>query len=389
MATSPGRCENHRAVLYDRGGTRPLGEVKNLSKVEWSRDRDGTSEASIMIEGPACHRQRGMIERTSSKRHELVIFRGKHRVWEGPIFRIADQGPRIGIFAKDVTAYLFGTMLSQTWDSRVRGGVDHSETVTARQKAIIEYELTHSRLGRALNGDMVNIPGWETMSPPANIVPHLVVHSFPNEARTAAVTRPFETTVGSHLASAARSSGIDFTAVGRSIHLWDTSRSIGRIRTLTEADFFGNVIITEYGADHTQAAYVTGQEGTYGEAVNPENMDFYGPWSTSFSAYNEDGTEAPTVGALNSQAARNTSGRSPVPTEVRIPDNSSVRLSETLSIMDLVPGVQVPLLATLNARARNQLQKLDFLTVTETAAGEDVKITLSPAGRPDSDIEGN
>lgn len=385
MATSPGRCENHRAVIYDRGGTRPLGEVKNLSKVEWSRDRDGISEASIIIEGPACSRQRPLIERTSSKRHELVIFRGKHRVWEGPIFRIADQGPRIGIFAKDVVSYIAGTMLSKIWDSRV--GAEMSETMTGRQEAIIAYELTHSRLGRALGGEMVNIPAWESLDPPINVLPHLEVHHFPNEARTAAVTRAFETTVGAHLASAARSSGIDFTAVGRSIHLWDTSRSIGRIRTLTEADFFGDIIITEYGADHTQAAYVLGQEGVYGEAVNPDYLDFYGPWSTSFTAYNEEGTEAPTVGALNSQAARNTSARSPVPVEVRVPDNSSIRLSDTLSIMDLVPGVQVPLLATLNTRARNQLQKLDHLTVTETADKEDVKVTLSPASRADADVE--
>lgn len=72
---------------------------------------------------------------------------------------------------------------------------------------------------------------------------------------------------------------------------------------------------------------------------------------------------------------------------MRVPDNSSIRLSDSLQISDLVPGTRVPLLATLNARARNQMQKLDHLVVTETAAGEDVKITLSPASREDSDVE--
>lgn len=382
----PGRCQIHRAMIYDRGGTRRLGELKNLSQVDWSRDRDGVSEAGIVIQGSACDKARPLLQRIASKRHELVIYRGDDRVWEGPIFRIGDEGSRITIFAKDVVAYLFGTMLSRDWDNRPNSASGVTE-VTTRMEQIISHELVTSRTGRALGGSTIILPAWETLDPPINVLPHLVVHHFPNEARTAAFTRAFETTVGTHLASAARTSGIDYTAIGRAIHLWDTSRSIGQIRTLTEADFFGNIIVTEYGADHTQAAYVLGQEGVYGEAINPENLELYGPWSTSFTAYNEEGSAAPTVSALNSQAARNTSGRSPVPVEVRVPDNSSIRLSESLRISDLVPGVQVPLLATLNARARNQLQKLDHLRVTETAAGEDVKVTLTPATRPDEDAE--
>jgi len=315
-----------------------------------------------------------------------VIFRGDDRVWEGPIFRIGDEGDRITIFAKDVTAYLYGTMLSKPWDNRY-GSARGIVPMTTRFEEIINYELVTSRVGRTIGGGTQAFPAWESLNPAANILPHLQVHHFINEAETAAYTQAFETNIGRHLENAARTSGIDFTAVGRAIHLWDTSRAIGRIRTLTEADFFGNVIVTGYGADHSQAAYVMGQDGLYGEAINPEYLDYYGPWTTSFTAYNEEGTEAPTVGALNSQAARNVSGRSPVPVEVRVPDNSSIRLSETLRISDLVPGVQMPLRATLNARARNQVQKLDHLNVVENAKGEEIKVTLSPANSPDSDEE--
>lgn len=376
-------CTIHRAMIYDRGGQRRLGEIKRLSKVEWSRDRDGVSEGSLTIEtGRDCRSQRGLIRDLSEKRHELVIFRGQERVWEGPIFRISDEGSRIGLFAKDVCQYLFGTMVSRDYDNRT-----NVIPMTTRVAQMISYELATSRTGRAVGGDPILMPAWESLDPPVNILPYLTVHNFANEARTAAFIRAFSTTVGLNLASAARSSGIDFTAVGRAIHLWDTSRAIGQIRTLTEADFFGPIIVSGYGADHTQAAYVTGQEGVYGEAINPDGLDFYGPWSTSYNAYNEEGSAAPTIGALNSQAARNTSGRSPVPVEVRVPDNSSIRLSDSLQISDLVPGTRVPLLATLNTRARNQMQKLDHLTVTETAEKEDVRITLSPASKEDSDVE--
>jgi len=72
---------------------------------------------------------------------------------------------------------------------------------------------------------------------------------------------------------------------------------------------------------------------------------------------------------------------------VRIPDNSSVRLNDSLTINDLVPGAQVPLLATLNARQLSQLQKIDVVKVTEDPDGENIALTLTPATNPDSNEE--
>lgn len=371
----------HSAYIYDRGGMTRVDQLLDLSQVVWSRDRDGVSEAAITMIGRSCERNRDLINKLITKRHELVIYRGTDRVWEGPLWRVNDGGSTVKIVAKDVTQYLFGTPLTQKWSN---AGANATE-MTTRFEQIIQYELTHSRMGRTPGGGQVLVPGWEQINPPANILPFLSVHHWPNEARTAATTVPFEMTIGEHLQSAARSSGIDYTAVGRAIHIWDVSRSLGRTRTLTEADFFGNIIVTEYGADHTQASYVISSEGAYGESVNPENLDLYGPWANIHTAYQEEGTDAPTQVELNSQAARNTSGRSPVPFEVRVPDNSSIRLSETLRINDLVPGVQMPLLATLNSRKWNQLQRLDHVTVTEAPGRETIQVTLTPATRPDSD----
>lgn len=377
----------HTAFIYDRGGKSRFGQSQlvDVSRVKWERDRDGISEAEVVLTGRSCGQQREFIKGVSSKRHELVIFRGNDRVWEGPISRIGDQGNKIVIAAKDVCWYLYGTAMSRVWDST---GANATE-VTTRLEEILNWELTHDRTVRVIGGGGATLvrTAWENLQHPVNLLPHLQVHHFPNEARTSARTNISEMTIGAHLERYARSGGIDFTAVGRAIHIWDTSRSIGRTRQLTEADFFGPIIITEYGADHTQIAYVAGNDGVYGEAANPENLDFYGPWETVYTAYNEEGTEGPDQVELNSQASRNTSGRSPVPFEVRIPDNSSVRLSSTLSVMDLVPGVQVPLRATLNARDYAQMQKIDHVTVTEDSDGETVQLTLTPATRADSDVE--
>lgn len=384
----------HSAYIYDRGGMTRIGQINDISAVRWERDRDGVSEAQIVLAGRSCSNQRRLITQLITKRQELVIFRQGQRVWEGPLWRIGDEGDRVTIVAHDSSEYLFGTPLSRVWDNSYdnENDVSRATTVTARMQEIIEWELTHSREVRLVggtNGETITFPAWESLEPPANILPYLQVHHFPNEARTAAKTLAFEMTVGEHLQNYARTGGIDYTTVGRALHIWDVSRSIGRTRTWTEQDFFGHVIVSEYGADHTQAAYIISQNGAYGQAGVAKYLDLYGPWTMITGAYNEEGTAEPDQGELNSQASRNTSGRQPVPIEVRVPDNSSVRLGPTLSIDDLVPGVQVPLIATLNSRQWSQMQKIDHVTVEETAQGETVKVTLTPATRADSDEEEN
>lgn len=363
-STFGGPCvQHHRAEIYDRGGTKRLISLVDAFSVQWSRRRDETSEATAVIAGNACVAQADILSQIEPKRHELVIFRGNVRVWEGPIMRVAWRSDSVEIYAHDVTQYLFGTPMTQGYNN---AGANATE-VTTRIEEIIQNEMVV----------------WETIDAPANVLPYLAVHHFPNEARTTAKTVPFEMTVGEHLDSLARASGIDYAAVGRAIHIWDTSRSLGRTRILTEADFFGEIIVTAYGSDHTEIAYVVADDGTYGVAGTPSS--YYGPWTKIFTVYNEEGTDAPTQTELDSQAARNIAGRTPVPVEVRIPDNSSLRLSYDLTIDDLFPGVQMPLRATLNARRMQQVQKLDLMTVSEDSNGETVQVTLSPANKTDSD----
>jgi hypothetical protein len=116
-------------------------------------------------------------------------------------------------------------------------------------------------------------------------------------------------------------------------------------------------------------------------------MDYYGPWTKMFTVYDEDESHPPTQADLNSQARRNLTGRSPVPIEVRVPDNSTLKLGPGLSFDQLVPGTTMPLLATLNSRQVSQDQKLDKLTVTEDSTKETIQVTLVPTTKPDSDEE--
>jgi hypothetical protein len=378
-----GECvETHTIYIYDRGGRTRVAQILDVSNVVWERDRDGISEATIVVEGSACSAQAAVLSKIEPKRSEIVIFRGSDRVWEGPVWRVGWHSDRVEINAHDVMAYVMGTPLTKEWDNRFRADYDTNgdpiviytqpTEVTKRVYDILQYEMKI----------------WESpaLSPGANVLAHVVRHPFAGEAKTTAYTQPFEMTVGEHMQHLAHYAGMDFVVVGRAIHLWDVDHGLGRTRTLTEADFFSEVIITAYGADMTSSVYVIGADGKYGHASEPS--PYYGPWTMILTAYNEEGTDEPTQAELNSQAQRNISGRIPVPVEVRVPDNSGIRLSESLTINHLVPGVEMPLLATLNARQMSQMQKLDHLKVTETARGETVQVVLTPTTRRSQEEEG-
>lgn len=375
-----GQCaELHHAYICDRGGTRRLAELRDLTQVQWTRVRDEVSECVISLQGAACSSQAELLASIEPKRHELVIFRGDDRVWEGPISRVGWHSDWVEIAAKDVMDYVFGRALSREWSNNYPNVTE----VTSRLGTILQYEMSTDYSFIGTGGVAQTIPAWENLTPPANVLPHLTIHHSPNEARTSAKTTPFQMTVGEHVDNMARTAGVDYTVVGRAIHIWDVSSNLGETRTLTEADFFGEVIITAYGSDFASVAFAVASDGRAGGAG--KESDYYGPWTKMFTVYDEDETNPPTIEDLVSQAGRNLNGRSPVPIEVRVADNSGIRLSPGLQITDLVPGVRIPLLATLNARRTSQFQKLHKLVVTESADGETIAVTLVPATKEDSD----
>jgi len=371
--------QGHTAFIYDRGGQTRIGEIRDMSMIRWVRDRDTISQGDITIVGDACEEQKEFLASIEPKRHELVIFRGTDRVWEGPVWHVGWEPGRVTINAHDVLEYLFWRPLTKQWSNAYPAVTE----ATTRLETIINYEMTTDWV--IPGPPLINVQAWENITPPANVLPFLTVHHTPNEAKTAAVTQKFEMSVGEHLQYTARHGGIDFCAIGRAIHIWDTSRQIGATRLLTDADFTAGAIVTAYGSEQTTFGVVTSNEGKQGFAAS--DPTYYGPWTKVFSVYNQESTDEPTQAELDSQAQRNVTGRNPVPVEVRIPDNTGIILDDTLTIQHLVPGVKVPLLATLNARTISQDQKLDKVTVTETPAGETIQVILTPATKPDSDEE--
>lgn len=359
-------CEKHSAALYDRGGKRKIGDLDPLMRIKWERRRDDPSTASVYVANPGieCQKVLGLAE---AGRVELVVFRGGERVWEGPVTRIAYKGASVEIEARDVMVYLVRTIIRHEYDNRF----PNVSTVLDRIKRINIAELARK----------------EALDPPINVLSHIkYIYATPGEAldaRTAAHTLPYEMTLFNHIDSYAARGGIDYTVVGRSILFFDVHQRIGETAMVTGDDFIGDPVITQYGMELATYVAHTDGKGHWGDAggVDP----YYGEWEVLHQAYDEDAQGAnpadpPSVAELEDQANRTyLQGKTP-PLVVRIPDNTRLNPNGVLTIADLVPGVWVPLSASLPGRSLNQMQKLDNMSVEETAqGGEVIKVTLSPA----------
>lgn len=376
----------HTAMIHDRGGVHRQYQLIDLAQVEWARKRNGKTSGVITLSGRSCRRQADVLSAIEARRFELVLFRGQERVWEGPIKEIAWYSDSAVITAFDVKDYLDGTMLSRDWPGPDGGG---TSVMTTRIEQILDWELHQPytmRVGTGGAAHDVVVPRWEGITPPANVWPFVDIRA--GTVTTRSDTVAFQMTVGEHLQNLSES-GVDYTTVGRSLIVWDAAVPLGRTRTLTESDFYGDLEVYEAGSEFSAISHISPQERKENEeGVIPPPIvgsagapdDYYGVWTRLVTSESESGSDDPTQDALNSQAQRGQLGRNPVPLELRVPQGASLRLSHDLGINDLVPGVEMPVLARLNLKQVSQLQVLTGVKVTEDGEGETIKVDLTSAG---------
>lgn len=350
----------HRVFLTDRGGVNRWHQLDKMNLVRWNRIRDDISESLIRVIGTnvASAKEARYLDQLEPGRHEIVIFRGDERVWEGPVSRVQHGSGSVEIAAKDVLYYAQNTAMRAAYNN----SFPNTTTVIGRIATILRAEMARK----------------EAMDPPYNVLPYLVEHHSAGEARTSASSEPYEFNVWEHLDNLAAKSGIDYTVIGRSIHLWDTSEPLGQTVTATQADFLGELYVTMYGSELVTRAISTDSEGVFGVAGVNEDP-YYGEWERVDNSYDSsEGGPKPTQAELNAQAARNLKGHNPTPLQVRIPDNSSLNMNGVLKVKDLVPGVFIPLLADLPTKRVSQTQKLETVKFEETPKGETVTVSLYP-----------
>lgn len=378
-------CGTYRAFIYDRGGETLRGEITPIANLTFKRVRDDISNCVVDTNGfdDDC----GQLLRTvRSWVHEIVVFRDGERVWEGPITRITYGQNSVEFEAQDVMVYVYRRIMRQGFNDAYRvleGQQVGLPTVVERATRIIINALAPSD---------------------PNVLPYLTTFEFEDDARESRVVPDYSTTAWEQVDDLAANAGLDYTVVGRRIILWDTHRPIGRLPEMRDGDFNDPPVVTEYGMQLCNYFAVTNNSGVWG-AANPKqqehDFEFYGPIEMLASAYGESeggGGDLLTPAArdrlekaLRQQARRNIADRWPTPVVVRVPDNSTINPQINLGINQLIPGVWVPLRATLTCRKLSQWQKLDSVDVEESGGQEFVRVTMSPAphgGDDDPDLSG-
>lgn len=376
----------HSVDIHVRGGRQRVASLTTMSRVQWGRARDSKSQSVVEIAAENCAANERALDLLEPNFHEVVVFRGDDRVWEGPIRDIRWGPDGVRLISDDVKAYIDETPCSIAWPGPDDGG---DRYMTERIRQIIEYELTTPYVMDVglTSPDVRTVQRWETVVPPANMLPYLDVRASTGTGGilTTASVEAFQMTVGEHLDNLARG-GLDFTTVGRSLVIWDSARELGRLQPLTEANFTGRVYVYAAGREFAAIGHVVAQGGQDDDGVDlPPAVgnaggthDYYGPWTRILTREDEEGSDTPSQEELNSQARRVIAGRSPVPVQVQAEGN--FLLSPGMDINDLVPGVVAPIRATLSARRVAQDQVIDSVTVDESATGESISVSFVPVG---------
>jgi len=374
-------CGTHRVEVYRRGGTVRVGEITNISHVDWERKRDDISTAEVQITGwdLDCG---NLLASLQTWAYEIVIWRDNgfsvDRVWEGPITLITYESDKVTIDAKDVMAYAYRRVIRQATTN------SGDTTVVGRAASILQ---------NAFGPDDPNVLGYLTVLERED--DSLAYRTTPAYSRTA-----FE-----EVDDMAANAGLDYVVAGRSILLWGTKHRIGTLPEFRDADLGSSPIVSEYGMSMANAYAVSDGNGIWGVATRgglstdgqtvSGNDETYGLVEMLSSTWADDNTGtgpttpeqiAATRQSFAESSERSIADRYPPPVVVRIPDNTTLNPGTVISIQQLVPGVLIPLRSTSTLREVVGSQKLDSIKVVEESGTEKVSITMSSFTRDDIDV---
>lgn len=368
-------CGKHRAFIYRRGGKVRVGEITDISVLDWNRVRDDISTAKVEVRGwgPDCG---NLLKKLQSWAYELVLFRDNgysvDRVWEGPITLLTYERDRVTIHAKDLMAIPY--------------------------RRIIKQKLSDAGVGSTVVDRAVRVLQNALAPDDPNILPYLTPLDDMNQSAKQYRTTPaYSRTAFEEIDDMASNAGLDYTVVGRSILLWGTKQRIGTLPEFRDEDLGSPPIVSEYGMSMANVYAVADGNGLYGEAnrLNSEGKDpTYGlvemlssTWAsdsaTDTGSYTEEGLETIRE-SFKEFSERSIADRYPPPMVVRIPANTTLNPDAVVSIQHLVPGVVIPLRSYGTLRTVVADQKLDSVVVTEEGGRETINITVSPFSRDDA-----
>lgn len=351
----------HTAWIYDRGGKEMVHQIHNPVEIKYTRMRDEQSTATVKVMPTERDRQLKNLQDIEPGRHELHLFRGNRLAWCGPV-NLPTMSNRFDMFeldAVDITRYLDRMAIEGAYDNSA-SKVDY---VVNRLKKILTTEIA----AQGVEAD------W-------NLLEHLHFYVQSGDARTAMKTDKFSSTIFDHLDDLAARNGIDYTVVGRELHIWDTSRpAMGVGPTIGREDFLSEPKTKKYGAELATRVIATDGQGGFGIAGGRD--PYYGKWDIVVQAYDAETDDVkPTADELKSQARLSLNGRNPTPLQLTISSNSQLNPKSALTWEMLTPGLYLPLrLERAEGKPISRMQKLQDVTVVDNADGEVITMSLYPA----------
>lgn len=345
MAGPLGCPENYTAAFYTNDGGRPIGEALELSAVKWGRVLDDTSAAELtvpLISAECC----SALALARTWCNDVGIFRDDQMVWQGPVNLLNYGRDDTVVSARDVTAWLFVKEIPNKIDFTTATGIGPADLALIAERLITEALADHDP----------NIVPFLQISL-SGVVGERLYDALANYA-------------GEELKELART-GLDFTALGHRIIIGPET-AFARLPQLQDEDFLGELRVLEDGGGAITKAIVIG-EGVTATAGG------VGVCGKITRLVKED--QIKDLTSAQAEADALVAAGTPTPLVLEVPDGVQLSPECPLGIMDLVPGVVMPVASMATCRQVNTDMRLLKLDVEYTqTGGEVVKVSLAPTG---------
>lgn len=422
--------------LYHRGGVLPIGRIDGITSVQWDRRRDDVSEVRINAEDMSAECCQ-MLANARVVLHEIVVFRDGERVWEGPVTLIQWHTNGATIAGRDMLFYAQRTVCKKQWDSsydkvlRPKGETTVSRIGRIMKSEMVGWDAAGARFLQGLdlrdNADVAHTTKktyayaqyvWEDMDAMAErsgldytvVRRRLIIHD----------THQF-IGMGRQITNDDITEDMEISQYGVELAVrYYATDNIGGYGVASHPDPWGygpvELVSGAYGdgAENAQTSpvapvkptvplrsnYPTAAQRARLEKQHANNASALAAALASYArnytaAVAQYSKDLATYNAamkkylpvlekylkeLREQAERNIRGRYPAPTQIRVPQNSTLTPEAVESLWDwLVPGTGFMVYSDNTCYTLEQEQKLDKVQVYEDASGEKVSISMSNA----------
>lgn len=351
--TELGAPTEYAAVICDRGGVSPIGDVLPAARLQWGRLLDDTSQAQVEIDLAAHPSVCEALTGLRTWRHELVIYRDAVRVWEGPLTQISGGRDSATLQARDVSVWLSRRLIREAmcWSTECGGAAADLGDIA---RALVQH---------AFGPDDPNVLTYLQMRP-AGMYGSRVYEGWVSY-------------VLDELNDLARF-GIDWTVLGRRILSGDP-RTFGQLPTLTCDDFAGDLRIIEDGMTAATRGVLLGGVPTTATDDDPDPVvGLAGGVDPYYGLIEQLAKEDTFLDQPSADGAARAQLANPPPLSVEVPGGSELSAAAPVGINELVPGALAPVELDCSCRAVSTTLRLAKVDVDYGPDGESVGVTLVP-----------